>query len=173
MPYDAPSVDEFLHYLKRGHSFLQGNNLVEAKENLERALEIKPGDDRTLNLLAMVFFKLEQYPKAIRIFKQLVKTNPNFPTLYMNLGLAYLKQGDYEAAEQEFQRVIQMDPGHVNAHNYLGLVYSHVNRFEEARDEFQKANSPNMVAKMEEKIRMARSEAEYTERRRRKPLLRR
>jgi hypothetical protein len=111
----------------------------------------------------MVFFKLEQYPKAIRIFKQLVKTNPNFPTLYMNLGLAYLKQGDYEAAEQEFQRVVQMDPGHINAHNYLGLVYSHINRFEDARNEFEKANSPNMVAKMDEKIRMARPGVENTE----------
>jgi len=156
----APSVDEFTHRLKEGYSLLQNNRLVEAKENLEKALELRPGNDRALNLLAMVFFKLEQYPKAVKIFKQLVKTNPSFSTLYMNLGLAYIKMGEYSSALPELQRAVEIDPQHMNAHNYLGLVYSKLGQYEEAKEEFAKANSPAMVARMDEKVRETRGAAE-------------
>ncbi len=81
----------FAQYFKNARKFLQNNNIVEAKDEIEKALEIKPNDDKALNLLGMVYFKLEEYAKAADIFRQLIKRNANVPTLYTNLGLAYIK----------------------------------------------------------------------------------
>jgi tetratricopeptide (TPR) repeat protein len=144
--------DKFFLHLKNGRRFLQNNNLVEAKDELETALEFRPNDDKAQNLMAMVLFKLEQYPKAIGIFQKLIERNPGVPTLYTNLGLAYLKQESYDEAMEALLKAIEAQADNLVAHNYLGLVYSKLGRYEEARDEFVRANSPKMADLMQEKL---------------------
>lgn len=144
--------DKFFLHLKNGRRFLQNNNLVEAKDELETALEFRPNDDKAQNLMAMVLFKLEQYPRAIGIFQKLIDRNPGVPTLYTNLGLAYLKQESYNEAMEALRKAIEAQADNQVAHNYLGLVYSKLGRYEEARDEFVMANSPKMADLMQEKL---------------------
>ncbi len=144
--------EKFFLHLKNGRRFLQNNNLVEAKDELETALEFRPNDDKAQNLMAMVLFKLEQYPRAIGIFRKLIERNPGVPTLYTNLGLAYLKQENYDEAMEALSKAIENQADNQVAHNYLGLVYSKLGRYEEAKDEFVRANSPKMADLMQEKL---------------------
>ncbi len=144
--------DDFFLHLKNGRRFLQNNNLVEAKDELENALELCPNDDKAQNLLAMVLFKLEQYPKAIETFQELIERNPGVPTLYTNLGLAYIKQENYDQATEVLLKGIETQSDNPVAHNYLGLIYSRLGRYKEARDEFFKGKSQKMATRMQENI---------------------
>jgi len=154
--------DDFFLHLKNGRRFLQNNNLVEAKDELESALELRPDDGKAQNLLAMVLFKLEQYPKAIEIFQRLIERNPAVPTLHTNLGLGHIKQENYDQAVEALLKAIERQPDSQVAHNYLGLVYSKLGRYEEARDEFLKGNSQKMADRMEEKLAEISPEQEET-----------
>lgn len=149
----------FAQYFKNARKFLQNNNIVEAKDEIEKALEIKPNDDKALNLLGMVYFKLEEYAKAADIFRQLIKRNSNVTTLYTNLGLAYIKMGQYENAIPELKKALELEADHVSTHNYLGIAYYKLGEYEPALKEFQAINATKMIEKMEQKIKEAESKA--------------
>lgn len=149
----------FAQYFKNARKFLQNNNIVEAKDEIEKALEIKPNDDKALNLLGMVYFKLEEYAKAADIFRQLIKRNSNVTTLYTNLGLAYIKMEQYENAIPELKKALELEADHLSTHNYLGLAYYKLGEYELALNEFKAINATKMIEKMEQKIKETESKA--------------
>ena len=71
-PPSADSVrevasEEFLFHLYRGAELLQDARVHEAKEELEAALDLQPRDPKGQDLLAVVYFRLGLYPRAIQI----------------------------------------------------------------------------------------------------------
>ncbi len=150
---DLSVREEFQLHLSRGREALEMNNLVEAKDELEGALDLEPGSEQAQNLLAMVFFKLEEYSRAIRMFRSLVAKNPKVSSLHVNLGLAYLKKDDYRRAIDSLKKVTELDADHRGAHNYLGLAYSKLSEYQNAKDEFELAGAMKMAKKMDELIR--------------------
>ncbi|MDD5223215.1 MAG: tetratricopeptide repeat protein [bacterium] len=150
---DLSVREEFQLHLSKGREALEMNNLVEAKDELESALDLEPGSEQAQNLLAMVFFKLEEYSRAIRMFRSLVAKNPKVSSLHVNLGLAYLKKEDYRRAIDSLKKVIELDADHRGAHNYLGLSYSKLNEYQNAKEEFELAGAIKMAKKMDELIR--------------------
>ena len=65
--------EEFLFHLYRGSELLQDNRVHEAKTELENALARKPADPKGQDLLAIVYFRLGMYPRAIAIYEALVE----------------------------------------------------------------------------------------------------
>ena len=150
---DLSVREEFQLHLSRGREALEMNNLVEAKDELESALDLEPGSEQAQNLLAMVFFKLEEYSRAIRMFRSLVAKNPKVSSLHVNLGLAYLKKEDYRRAIDSLKKVTELDADHRGAHNYLGLAYSKLSEYQNAKEEFELAGAMKMAQKMDELLR--------------------
>ena len=73
-PTDS-SNEDFLFHLYRGSELLQDNRVHEAKEELERALHLQPRDSKGQDLLAVVYFRLGLYARAIQIYEQLRRRN--------------------------------------------------------------------------------------------------
>lgn len=146
---DLSVGEEFQLHLTRGREALESNNLIEAKDDLESALDLDPSNEHAQNLIAMVYFKLEEYNRAIRIFRSLVAKNPAVPTLFTNLGLAYLKKDEPRRAVDALKKAVELNPDHLSAHNYLGLAYSKLEDFENAREAFIQAGAMKMAQKME------------------------
>lgn len=154
---DDPSADvgwdeDFLYYLSRGSEFLLENRVVEAKEELERALAYRPQDARGQDLLAGVYFRLGVYPRAIEIWERLVRAHPAEPTLRVNIGLALLKTGQPEDALEHLDRALEIDPENPRAWGYYGLVMWRVGRLAEARDAFVRGGQASMARRMEELV---------------------
>src|SRR5262249_14554033 len=63
--------EDFLFHLYRGSELLQDNRVHEAKEELEQALTLQPRDPKGQDLLAVVYFRIGHYPRAIQIYEQL------------------------------------------------------------------------------------------------------
>ena len=147
-----PQQEEYLKYLYRGSELLLGDRLQEAREALEEAARIDPDDPKCLSLLGLVYFRLDDYEPALRIYDRLVARFPEEASLRVNLGLVYMKQGDDVAAREQMLKAVDSDPTHQRAYGYLGLLHSEHGEHKEAREYFLKAGQEAMVQKMDEAI---------------------
>ena len=138
----------FLEALYRGGELLQQGQVTEAREHLERAYQMRPGDEKAKNLLGLAYFKLGDFVRAAEVYEALVRENGADPTLRVNLGLVYLKSSQLTRAVREFERAVEVQPNHLKAHNYLGLALAQAGQYGRAREHFVKAGSDAMADKM-------------------------
>ncbi|HZJ54276.1 MAG TPA: tetratricopeptide repeat protein, partial [Myxococcaceae bacterium] len=138
----------FLEALYRGGELLQQGQVNEARDHLERAYQMRPGDEKAKNLLGLAYFKLGDFVRAAEVYEALVRENGTDPTLRVNLGLVYLKSNQLTRAVREFETAVELQPGHLKAHNYLGLALAQAGQYGRAREHFVKAGSEAMAEKM-------------------------
>jgi uncharacterized protein (AIM24 family) len=138
----------FLEVLYRGGELLQQGQVTEARDHLERAFQMRPGDEKAKNLLGLAYFKLGDFVRAAEVYEALVRENGADPTLRVNLGLVYLKSNQLTRAVREFETAVELQPGHLKAHNYLGLALAQAGQYGRAREHFVKAGSEAMAEKM-------------------------
>lgn len=147
---EPPANEDFLFHLSRGSELLMHNRVVEAKEELERALEHRPRDAQSQDLLAGVYFRLGVYPTAIRLWRSLVDDFPEDSVLHVNLGLALFKTGQPTESRDHLLRALEIDPSHERAWGYLGLIYWRLGKLDLARDAFLRGGQLTMARRMEE-----------------------
>lgn len=150
VPNQAANED-FLFHLYRGSELLQDNRAHEAKEELERALHLQPHDTKGQDLLAVVYFRLGLYPRAISIYEQLRRTSPRDPALLLNLALCYLKTGQPSLARRDLEQLLVLNPGHARAWGYLGLCCERLGDLKEAQRAFEQGGHSQMARRMAER----------------------
>jgi hypothetical protein len=146
-PNDAANED-FLFHLYRGSELLQDNRAHEAKEELERALHLQPHDTKGQDLLAVVYFRLGLYPRAISIYEQLRRTSPRDPALLLNLALCYLKTGQAALARRDLELLLTVNPSHARAWGYLGLACERLGALADAQRAFEQGGHGPMARRM-------------------------
>jgi Flp pilus assembly protein TadD/uncharacterized protein (AIM24 family) len=144
--------EDFLFHLYRGSELLQDNRVLEAKEELEQALTLQPRDPKGQDLLAVVYFRIGLYPRAIQIYEQLKRDNPRDPSLKLNLALSYLKTGQPQAARAELEDVVRLHPSHKRAWGYLGLAYERLADLTKAVSAFERAGHAQMARRVAERL---------------------
>ena len=144
--------EDFLFHLYRGSELLQDNRILEAKEELEQALTLQPRDPKGQDLLAVVYFRIGHYPRAIQIYEQLKRDNPRDPSLKLNLALCYLKTGQAQAARAELDDVVRLHPTHKRAWGYLGLAHERLGNLPNALTAFERAGHAQMARRVGEKL---------------------
>lgn len=140
--------EDFLFHLYRGSELLQDNRVGEAKEELEQALQLQPRDPKGQDLLAVVYFRLGMYPRAIQIYELLLKDNPNEPALLVNLALCYLKTGQSIQARTALEDLVRFAPEHRRGWGYLGLCYERIGELEKAEQAFERAGHAQMAKRV-------------------------
>jgi cytochrome c-type biogenesis protein CcmH/NrfG/uncharacterized protein (AIM24 family) len=146
-PSEAANED-FLFHLYRGSELLQDNRAHEAKEELERALHLQPHDAKGQDLLAVVYFRLGLYPRAISIYEQLRRTSPRDPALLLNLALCYLKTGQAGLARRDLEQLLALNPSHTRAWGYLGLACERLGALADAERAFAQGGHGQMARRM-------------------------
>ncbi|HEU4410712.1 MAG TPA: tetratricopeptide repeat protein [Polyangiaceae bacterium] len=144
--------EEFLFHLYRGSELLQDGRVHEAKEELESALRLQPLEPKGQDLLAVVYFRLGLYPRAIDIFAELVKTFPRERTPRINLALCYLKTGQCQRARDLLEETVVLHPEYERGWSYLGLAYEGLGDLWRAREAFLRAGQAGMARRMEERM---------------------
>lgn len=151
-PSSSFDGEDFLFHLYRGSELLQDNCVAEAKEELEAALAVQPRDIEGQGLLGVVYFRLGHYPRAIRIYQDLIRACPEEVAPRVNLALCYLKTGQSPQARDALEDAIRLVPDHTRAWAYLGLVYQRLGDYQKALASFERAGQPRMVQRMHELI---------------------
>jgi tetratricopeptide (TPR) repeat protein len=86
----------------------QGIKLEYAKELIKKALQLKPDDGYIVDSLAWVYFKEENYPKALELLKKANELSPNEPAILEHLGDWYLSQNNKKQAKKYFQKSLSI-----------------------------------------------------------------
>ncbi|HVJ92408.1 MAG TPA: tetratricopeptide repeat protein [Labilithrix sp.] len=146
-PADS-SNEDFLFHLYRGSELLQDNRVHEAKEELERALHLQPRDSKGQDLIAVVYFRLGLYARAIQIYEQLRRRNTNNTALLLNLALCYLKSGQPELAKRDLEQLLELNPTHARGWGYLGLAYEHLGDLAQAERAFAQGGHTQMAKRV-------------------------
>jgi hypothetical protein len=146
-PDDA---EDFLFHLYRGSELLLDNHVHEAKEELEQALKLQPRDTKGQDLLAIVYFRLGMYPRAIEIYEELARAFPEDASLSQNLALCYLKTSQAEKARDLLEKIVGAQPAHVRAWSYLGLAYEKLGDYDKAKLAFAHGEQPGMARRMDD-----------------------
>lgn len=150
-PGDEESNDDFLFYLYRGSELLQDDRAHEAKEELERALRLQPHDTKGQDLLAVVYFKLGHFERAIAIYEQLRRKNPRDTALLLNLSLCYLKTGQPSLARRHLEALLAVIPSHARAWGYLGLACERIGDLGQAQRAFERGGHEQMARRVADK----------------------
>lgn len=163
-PESVSSGEEFLFHLYRGSELLQDNCISEAKEELEQALSMQPQDVEGQGLLGIVYFRLGLYPRAIKIYREIVAACPAELTPRVNLALCYIKTGQLSSARRELEAVISRAPERKRAWGYLGLVFERMGDLHKARAAFERASQEHMVLRMDRLLSVEQSPGKDSDR---------
>lgn len=105
-PNDA-DVLNFLGY----HLADENKKLPEAKDLVERALQIDPENGFYLDSLGWVYYRMGRGEEAVQYIRSAIRSmNTDDAILRDHLGDAYLLAGDTAAAMKEWQRALRLDP---------------------------------------------------------------
>lgn len=94
----------------------------DAKNYLEKALQISQNAPEALNPLSLVLIELNQLGEADSIVDLALKIQPNHPYLINNKGLVKIHQKKFDEADSLIQLSIQLDDQNAWAYKNLGLL---------------------------------------------------
>ncbi len=102
---------------------IESHSLEDAKEQFQKALELRPNFPPFLNDLGLAAYYAEDYDEAIREFQAALNVDPNYADAHANIASAYVAKGQYEDAIKHGNIAVALAPRHGGAHVALGLAY--------------------------------------------------
>lgn len=97
----------------------RGERLEYAKGLIERAVELEPNNAAFLDSYGWVYFRLEEFDKALVYLKRAAELD-NDPVILDHLGDAYEATGDLEKARRWWQEALVNDPDNEKIKQKLG-----------------------------------------------------
>jgi tetratricopeptide (TPR) repeat protein len=79
-------------------------------------------------LMGSIYDKANQPQRAIDTYKEGIKANPAYQSMYYNLGLAYFRNKQYAEAENSAIEAIKLNPNHASSMRLYALVTFHQNK---------------------------------------------
>lgn len=112
-----------------------------------RGVESAPDNLAVRDNLANALLGANHPERAIPLYLDNLKRNPNFWRSNYNLGFAYYKTGNPDVAEAPLQRAIKIDGSDSHPYIYLALVELQMKKFPEAADNARRAIVRNPQAR--------------------------
>lgn len=108
-------------------------------EEFEKAIQLGLNKFDLFYNLGMAYAEyLGDYGKALEVFKQAERIDPENDEIHYALGLAYwFKEAENEAVA-ELLKATKFNPGHVEAHALLGEIYFRRRQYDLARAEWER-----------------------------------
>jgi len=99
-------------------------NQPEAVVALQKALQLKPDDYKSLYYLGNFWYASKNYKEAVKCWKQSIAINSDFPTTWRNYALAcFNKLGDAEGALSAMEKAFKLDSGDARILMELDQLY--------------------------------------------------
>jgi len=115
-----------------------GWDFVAARQHLQQALALNPGDADILMKAAALNRILGRLDEAIDLYQQAVTLDPVSNLGHMNLGISYYTADRLDEAADSAQMLLSLNPGGFIGHFLLGIVL------------LEQGNAPAALAEMEQ-----------------------
>ena len=103
--------------------------------DLNRALQLDPGNTMALRRLAGVYQNANRPEEAVAAYRKGIETDPGDYRYYNDLGTFYFYRNEFRQAEDQYRRAVQLAPGVAGDHMNLGLSLLRQYRLPEAEKE--------------------------------------
>ena len=103
----------------------------------QRAVDIEPGDPRTLGALAQALLADNELDAALKQFNQLAAADPENPEPLIHVSEIQRRQGKFEDALTTIRKARKLDPTSLEAGYNEGLILDVLGRFDEAAKTYQ------------------------------------
>lgn len=123
----------FLGQLQAG----RGNNL--AIQYFNSALSIEPDNVEVLHAKADYLSDKGELEKAVEVYREMVRIDPQYEQSYFNMGLLYLDQDSIVKAYEQFDLLLGIAPLHIRGYYYRGLSTEFLGNLESARQDYEQA----------------------------------
>ena len=126
------SIDLFSSLLRQGITALHLEKLPEATQSLMSAIKINSVAFEPNYYLGKTMSLLEQYDKAIPLFKKALLAKPEATDIYIQLGQCFYKAKKYRDSLPCFKRALDEDPGNKEALFHMADAMSYEGHPEKA-----------------------------------------
>jgi superkiller protein 3 len=125
----APREEGILFLL--GFAYLKNHNSEEAAAIFKQMFDAA-GAERARFLLGKAYYEATMFPQAEENFFEVLRLNPKFPGVHLELGKVYISLRRTEDAIRELQVVLKDSPGDADASYFLGGLLAQGERYTEA-----------------------------------------
>lgn len=87
----------------------------------EQALQRNPDHVAVLHLMALAYFKQENFAKSLALMDQLIAAQPDEAEYYGDRGVTYFRTGQWQSAMQDFEKALLLEPE--RAYRYACRAY--------------------------------------------------
>ena len=112
------------------------SKFTEAESLLKQSLATQPNQTGAAYYLALTYDAMGDDERAVPIFRDLLKRNPQHAPSYVKLGGILVRQHQYEEAQRDLEQAVSLDPNSVEAHYQLGVVLRRVGKSAESETQF-------------------------------------
>ena len=131
-------ADSYYKYFKK-NNYKDADILAEAKEAVEKGLEIKNDDEAAISLYGEIFEDSGRYKEAAEQYKKLIKLEPKTGLYWINLGLMQQKLNKDAEAIKSLEQAAILDPNNYLSFSFLGVSYGKIGETDKAIKAFEKA----------------------------------
>lgn len=115
------------------------NNLVEAKLDFTKAIQLMPEFEWAWNDRGLILAQLNDNENALKDFNKSLQLKPNWGLPYLNIADVYESEWKYDLAEKNYLKSIELQPENYMTYNNLGVLYKKYEKYPQAIEQFQKA----------------------------------
>ncbi len=84
-------------------------------------------------------FDIGQYERALQLFQEALRTDPNRHDILNNMGMVYRQIGNFNEALKYYNLALEKDAQCSECYNNIGVIHSKLNNVKSATDAFVKA----------------------------------
>jgi Flp pilus assembly protein TadD len=117
--------------LERVAALINGNQLVEAEQQLNRILGKTPNEATALNLFGTIRAKQGRLKEAESFFLRAIRIDNSLIGARMNLAYLYVLRGELDKTAAQLEKVLSQDPTNADAAYRLAWVLFSQGRFDE------------------------------------------
>jgi tetratricopeptide (TPR) repeat protein len=136
IPILAPNAQK---ELDKGLEALRHKDRVEARNHLEKALSMAPGNPVVQYLVGVLEYQENNIPAAQEHLEKAVQLSPNSLRALDLLGEVYCRQEHPEKAVPLLEKAVSVEGGSWKAHWKLAWAYLQTNEFAKAQQESERA----------------------------------
>ncbi|HLY18844.1 MAG TPA: tetratricopeptide repeat protein [Bryobacteraceae bacterium] len=107
-----PTKADAAYYYKQGREKTAKNELWEALQSFNKALEMDPKNPLSYNARGYVYLRLRSYANAIVEFSEAIRLRPEYANAFQNRAIALRRTGDEKGAAADERKAAELLKGH-------------------------------------------------------------
>jgi tetratricopeptide (TPR) repeat protein len=137
------NLDDFSKTHEKGLHLYASNQIAEAIQEFEKAVNLAPDSPEAFHNLGMSLEKIGRLEDSLKSYERALALNPNLAPTHNNIGNVLRELGRPEKSLAYFENAISLNPNYAEAYSNYGWTLYGLRKFNESLECYQKALTLN------------------------------